>query len=586
MNSSAYLINNVWKVIPSNLKRSTYLFFVMLMISGVFELFTLTILFPFLLLITNNDVNTIKIPFLELINENLFDSSFQYKDTLNVISLILLVVIIVSALFRLFTIYVLHNQVAKISTYLSSVGFKNTLSQKYSYHIKQNSSSTISLSTHQVTEVYQGVTYFFQFIYNFALCFCIFISLLIISPKVTLISFLSLSILFLIISMFMKQRLLEIGNIVTKSSELQVKLMQESLGSIKNIIVNDLIKKYSDAYSKKDYLIRKKTAVGNFLSVFPRYITESFILIVVIISIYFFSISERIDTSVYALVGTFALAMQKLLPALQQSYGAWSSFKTKSRSIKNLINRIYLKVEKENKDKENYLIPLHFNNEIEFKNVSYRYDNKNSYILKNINLKIKKFSKIGLIGETGSGKTTFVDLLVGLLTPTNGEILVDGVNINNSTNIFSWYKKVAYVSQNIYLSDSSILSNITSTFDDDFDKKIDENLVISAAKKAYIHNYINSLPNKYETRVGERGLQLSGGQIQRIALARAIFKKAEIIVLDEPTSALDSSTEEILMKSIYSNFKKATIIIIAHRTSTLNNCDMIFEIKNKSFGVV
>ena len=578
MSSSYKLVKNIWKVLPNKEKRSSRFFLVLLVISGFFELSTLAVIYPFLYLIINNK-NEINLP---LINLDL--TSLNYEGTLNILSISLLFFIFISALFRLVTNYKLHMQVANISSFLSSNSFMKTINQPYEYHILENSNKTISISTQQVNDLYQGINNIFNLINNIIICFFIFFAVIIISPRITLSALLSLSIFFLIISLLMKKRLVEIGNKIATTSESQVKLMQESLSSIKDVIINNLAGKYSFSYKKKDLLIRKQTALGNFYNSFPRYLTESFILIVVISIIYISSVNNLIDNSLFALLGTFALAIQKLIPGLQQIYASWSGFNTKAKSIQNILERCNLTVDKQYDHKVTENKKFKFINEIKFSGVSFRYKENMPYIIDNINFQIKKSSKLGIVGKTGAGKTTFVDLLLGLISPSKGKILVDGENINNKRNIKLWHKKISYVSQDIYLSDNTFIANIASSFEEE-DKNIDLSLVIEAAKKAYIHDFINSLPNKYKTMVGERGTQLSGGQIQRISIARAIYKKSEIIVLDEPTSALDLSTEKMIMNSIYSNFKNATLIVIAHRISTLEKCDEIYEIKNKNLDI-
>ena len=201
-------------------------------------------------------------------------------------------------------------------------------------------------------------------------------------------------------------------------------------------------------------------------------------------------------------------------------------------------------------------------------------------ILKGLNLVIKKGEKIGIVGPTGSGKSTLIDILLGLIEPNDGEILIDNINIldkNNSHNINDWRSIISYVPQDIYLGDCTIKENICFG-----EKRENINIknVISAAKKADIHSFINTLPNKYETFVGERGLRLSGGQRQRIGLARALYQKSQVVILDEATSSLDNETEKSVMNSIYKLGKEITIIMIAHRLTTLRDCDRIIKIKD------
>jgi ABC-type bacteriocin/lantibiotic exporter with double-glycine peptidase domain len=238
--------------------------------------------------------------------------------------------------------------------------------------------------------------------------------------------------------------------------------------------------------------------------------------------------------------------------------------------IKDLVN--LKKIEKNINEKN---IILQFQKSIELKNIHFSYLNSEKEALSNINLKIPYKSKIGIVGSTGSGKTTMVDLILGLLDPSKGTIFVDEKLITNK-NIRSWQKNIGYVPQNIFLSDCSVLENIALGINP---KNIDKNAAETAAKIANLHNFIiTDLPEGYDTKVGERGIRLSGGQRQRIGIARALYNKPQLLILDESTSALDNVTEKVVMESIHNLEKNITVIMIAHRLSTVKNCDSILVI--------
>ena len=261
-----------------------------------------------------------------------------------------------------------------------------------------------------------------------------------------------------------------------------------------------------------------------------------------------------------------------------------ATIKENTSSIKRVLKLTKIKIAPE------YLYdqktkPLKFENKVELSNINYFYPDSNIKTINNLNLIIKKGERIGIKGTTGSGKSTLVDLLAGLIKPSSGIIKVDGTDINDQLDKKSlkrWQKNIANVPQNIFLADASILSNIA--FGEDMDK-IDLQQVYEAAKTAEIHNFIFNLPKKYETLTGERGVKLSGGQVQRIGIARALYKKANFLILDEATSALDLSTEKVIMKSIENLPKSITLLIIAHRTSTLKNCDRVFNMDNGKLNI-
>ena len=225
---------------------------------------------------------------------------------------------------------------------------------------------------------------------------------------------------------------------------------------------------------------------------------------------------------------------------------------------------------------------LPFKNEIKFQDVSFGYENSNSFVFKKINFQIIKGSKIGIIGTTGSGKSTFVDLLMGLLSPSEGSISIDGHNINDK-NVNSWMQNISHVPQFIFLSDSSFLNNIAFGRSEE---DIDTERVKLVSKLANISHTIDELPNGYQTVVGEKGIQLSGGQLQRIAIARSLYNNRKILIFDEATSSLDEETEASIMKTIYGLDNNITVIIISHRKSSLEGCDFIYELNKGNFTKV
>jgi ATP-binding cassette subfamily B protein len=260
-----------------------------------------------------------------------------------------------------------------------------------------------------------------------------------------------------------------------------------------------------------------------------------------------------------------------MLPTWQQLYTSWTAIKG---SEDTLIDALDLMEPIEINQNYNKIKSINFNHKINIVNVSFSYD-QNKFILDKINLSINKGQKIGIIGKTGCGKSTLIDIMMGLLTPNNGELYVDGVRVSFSSE--AWQSKIAHVPQIIFLADASINENIAFGIPPNL---IDYEKVVAAAKIAQLTETIDALPRKFNTKVGERGIQLSGGQRQRIGIARAIYKSADIIFLDEATSALDSDTEQLIINEINKLDSKCTILIIAHRTDTLKSCDLILELSN------
>jgi ATP-binding cassette subfamily B protein len=275
-------------------------------------------------------------------------------------------------------------------------------------------------------------------------------------------------------------------------------------------------------------------------------------------------------------MGAFALGAQKLLPALQQAYGAYSSIQSSKASLQDVLD--LLDQQLPNYADYSSLELMAFNQHIELKNLSFRYVESSPWIFKNTNLVINKGSSVGFIGETGSGKSTLVDVIMGLLSPTNGELIIDGELIT-SKNRRAWQANIAHVPQNIYLSDNTIEENIAFGIPKD---KINHQQVKKAAKQAHIANAIEEWQDGYQTNVGEHGVRLSGGQRQRIGIARAFYKNANILIFDEATSALDNATEKVVMEAINEHEKDITVLIIAHRITTLEGCDQIIRVEKNN----
>ena len=287
---------------------------------------------------------------------------------------------------------------------------------------------------------------------------------------------------------------------------------------------------------------------------------------------------NKTEKNILPLIGTIALAAQRLLPAMQQIYSNWASIKGSSKSISNVLKILNKEGILINEKYYSTISKLNLMNKIEFSNLSFKFPNSKQDVLRDINLTIGKGDLIGIIGKTGSGKSTLMDLMMGLYQPNKGKLLIDGKSINfDNKSMISWRKSISHVSQTIYLSDCSILENIAFG---EFKEKINVKKVKDCAKRAKISSFIESLPMGYESIVGERGVRISGGQRQRIGIARALYKDSKILFLDEATSALDEKTEKEVVDSIQNFDKELTIIMIAHRLKTVEKCTKIIKIVN------
>ena len=464
-----------------------------------------------------------------------------------------------------------------INAYISNSLYEKYLRAPYSFHLSRNSTSLIK--NLQVEIIY------FQ-VFCLALITIVIESGLVISVIGTLIFIEPLGAisvgLFFGISSFIfynifKAKLKEWGSFREKLDEQISKLTIESLSVIKELNVLGNQSFFIKNFSELNYTKSRISSNHSTISQLPRFYFELISIVGLVGFIFIMLLKGETPGSLITILGVFVAATFRLIPSLNRIIGAFQNLKYYNKTIDLLYseNQICDLVKKDQSQ------IIEFKNEIVFDNVSFKYKTEGDLIFDSLNFKIKKGQVIGLIGSSGSGKSTFIDILIGLLKPTRGQVLVDGNIIDK--NISCWQKKIGYFSQDIHLIDDSIINNIALGIEKD---KIDLDSIEKSLKSAQLMPFIKELPNGVSTKVGDKGVQISGGQKQRIGLARALYYNPEILILDEATSSLDSETEKEVMKAIELLSDKKTIIIIAHRHSTLSFCDHIFELKNSVFKEV
>ena len=383
---------------------------------------------------------------------------------------------------------------------------------------------------------------------------------------------------FIIFIMFYK-RLDQIGVIRQKNSSLLIKQINQALGSIREIILYRIYSLFINKFKfhNSKYASAEKRDI---IIDLPRHTLEfSSVLIFVIVTFLLLNRGETIS-EILIIIGVFVFASTRILPCITKIIKSIQSIRFNYPALKVIIENIKI-----NNSSENTLVNNQLNDDdtpfskLEFLNVYFDYSNLNKEInksvLSDITFKINKFENIGVIGKTGSGKTTLINLIAGLIEPSNGKILFNSVNLNE--NISNWQKKIGYVSQNVYLADENIYFNVALKEE----HLIDKNKVKNLLKFVDLYEYFSELPEKFDTTIGERGSMLSGGQCQRLGIARALYRDPDIIILDEATSALDEKTEDLILKNLYLNIKDKTIITVSHRTNSLKYCEKIFEIKEE-----
>jgi ATP-binding cassette subfamily B protein len=457
---------------------------------------------------------------------------------------------------------------------LSAEVYRRTLYQPYRVHIGRNSSEIVSVINNKVNDVVFGVlmpmlTLFSSIILLVAISF----ALLLINPMIALTATIGFCTSYLLITIKARRRL-EINSRRIAYEQTQVlKALQDGLGGIRDVLLEGAQSIYCNEYNKANKPLRRAQGSNIFIALSPRFAIEASGMVLIAVFAYSLSRSGSVAT-VFPVLGALALGAQRLLPALQQSYAAWVSITGNFASLSDTLDMLDQKLPKR-------MLPISqavntFQENIRFKSLRFRYTDDSPWVLDGLSFTIRKGARIGLVGSSGCGKSTTMDLLLGLLTPCEGELLVDGLPLSGIL-IRGWQESIAHVSQSIYLTDTTLAENIAFGVQP---CEIDMDRVRLAARQAHIADFIESRPEKYGALIGERGIRLSGGQRQRIGIARALYKQASVLIFDEATSALDNTTEQLVMNAIEQLHPEITIILIAHRMSTLIRCDTIFQLEN------
>ena len=567
MISNPYI--KLWKNIEKKRKFYLSILLLLILITSFTEMLSITAIIPFLGVLTYPE----KLFEYELLNPFInYMGIKESKELLLPITVLFVSAIFISGLLRLILIIFQTRISHGIGSDLSINIYKKTLYQPYYIHISRNSSEVMASITTKANAVVGSVIVPIINIVSSSFIFVtVLVLLYLIQPIITIYSLVFLSFSYLILFILFKNLLNKYSQEVSLKYNQVYRSIQEGLGGIREVLLNHSQKLYSKIYTNADISLRKALANISILGSSPRYIIETIGIITISIFAYLMINSNQDFISNIPILGAFAMAAQKILPIVQNAFDSWTKMKGNRHNLLDVLQLLEQEVLDDKVFQDIKALP--FYNDISLKNIIFSYNQKDN-VLMNLNLKIKKGSIIGIIGETGCGKSTLLDVLTGLLNPINGEIFVDDVKLNSS-NIQKWQKNISYVHQSIFLADLSIKENIAFGIHSD---DINFDLVKEASVKAQINKTIDSFDDKYNTVVGERGVKLSGGQCQRIALARALYKKSKFIILDEATSALDYKTEESVMQFINLLSDDITVLIVTHRESTLKNCDVIYEL--------
>lgn len=569
-------IKKIFDLLNSKERKQFYLLFVLILLMSLIDMFGVASIFPFVSLLSNPElVETNEILIFVYEKSKIFgiENSNQF---LFFFGSLIFVLLISSLTLRGLTTF-LQIRFTLLREYsIGKLLINKYLQQRYEWFLNQNSSNLGKNILSEVRQlIYQVIVPMMSLISQAAITLALLSLLLFIDMQLALNIGIILFITYGLIFLLMKNFLYKSGNARFNSNQERFLIINEAFGAVKEVKLGGFEKNYVDRFSIPAKEYAKNQSLAEIIGQLPRYFVEGIAFGGMIIMVLFLMARDGDFVSTVPIVSIYAFAGYRLIPALQQIYGALTQLKFSNPAIESVHNHaMNLPFLKNNESNE----PINLKESIKLNNINFSYNQNKKIILKNINLTIPAFSKVGIIGPTGSGKSTLVDIILGLLNPSSGNLIIDD-KILNSSNIRNWQKNIGYVPQQIYLSDNSILENIAFGIEKE---NIDINAVVEATKIANLHEFIkNQLVDGFDTIVGERGVRLSGGQRQRIGIARALYHKPNVIVLDEATSALDIKTEKEVMSSINNlKYKQITTIIIAHRLTTIKDCNIVFQIYN------
>lgn len=544
---------------------------VVMLIGAVAELATLGAVVPFLALLADPAMAT-RYPVLQ----KLF-SVIGWTHDQNILlpaTVLFAVVAVSAAAIRMVLSWGTFKFTFGVGADISVEVYRRTLYQPYRYHVERNTSEIIGGLNKVQTVVHSVISPLVQGVVALILALAILAALVSIDPITAVVAGLGFGGIYILVTVTSRRQLRGNSRILAEKESTRVQSVQEGLGGIRDVLIDGTQGVYINRFSAIEAAQSRARSANSFIGTAPRYLIESVGMVLIAGLAYWLSHGSGGIAAAIPVLGALAIGAQKLMPLMQQVYYGWATLSGNRAVLADVVKLLDRPIPPE------YSKPMtgpaaQLRCGISVRQLSFRYREDSHDVLHAVNLEIPRGSRVGFIGKTGSGKSTLIDLVMGLLEPTSGSIEIDGKALTSASRR-AWQAHLAHVPQSIFLADTTIAENIAFGGDP---RELDLDRVRDAARKAQLAEFIEGLPAQYQTSVGERGVRLSGGQRQRIGLARALYKQADVLVLDEATSALDDDTERSVMAAIESLGDEVTVLMIAHRTSTLSRCHRIFELK-------
>lgn len=581
------LFKNIWKQITFVLNRKqksrSGFILILLIIGSILEMLSVSLVIPFVqaILEPNKLMNNIFISYLI----ELFDINGEIQFLI-VLGIFLIFVYLTKNAFLIFSSYWRIRFQCQVQKEMSVEIMKSCMSRDYLFHINTNSGELIRKTHNDVMGVYYLLSNVFKLIAETLTTVAVGVFIMYTDLSMALFIFLLAGSTLIIFTVGIRHKMKRLGKDNMKYSALVYQHMLQGYAGIKEIMVmrrqNFFLKNYEQAYQEKS-----RTEIGQvFASEVPAFIIEA-VCVGGLIGVICFRIGLGIEpTQFVPQLAAFAVAAFRILPSTARIIGAFNAIVFYQSSLESTYQTMTeVKEYKRNRQKE--YVPQtelaeegsrqkdkkKFNQRVSIEQIYWKYPNTDNYVLENLSLIIEKGKSIALIGESGAGKSTLADVILGLFPPEQGSVDMDGINIQTIPHL--WARTIGYVPQGTFLSDDTIRANVAFGIES---SKIDEDMVWNALEQSQIREFVENLPDGLDTILGERGIKFSGGQRQRVAIARALYYNPDILVLDEATSALDTETEKAVMDAIDSLQGQKTLIIVAHRLTTIKNCDEIYEI--------
>jgi ATP-binding cassette, subfamily B, bacterial PglK len=575
-------IKKLWVLFDNRDKKKFLLLFFMMILAAIFETAGIGLIVPFVGIVTNPTI----IQEQEILSNVYKLLNFQSSNTFILFGVaILLTIFMVKNAYLLFFYHVQYRVIFNQRVKLSRSLFRAYLMKPYTFHLQRNSAELLRNVNGEVMKVFGGILLAgFQLVTEVLVILSIITLLIITAPLATLTSGILLGGSVMIFFKTFRKKITHLGNEDQRVNREVIKWVNQGLGASKEVKVSGKESYFVNMYDKHSRVLADNTIYKSMLDQVPRLFIETLLVSVVLVTMIIIVFQGTDTSTLVATMSLFAMAAFRLMPSITRIVALMTSI----RFSKPALTVVYNDLVKDHEDKDFILEENSFSSNkqeivncgertfrysINLENVYFRYPNQEEYSIKNLSLTIPIGQSVAFVGTSGAGKTTIIDIILGLLEPEKGRVSIDGKELTELLPI--WQNKIGYIPQSIFLSDDTIRKNVSFGISD---KDIDESAVLKAIEDAQLKEFIDTLPEGLDTVVGERGVRLSGGQRQRIGIARALYHNPEIIFLDEATSALDNETEVEIMKAIDGLKGEKTLIIIAHRLSTIENCDMVFRV--------